>query len=82
MVCRWVVAGQETRGGEGPGLVVGSGTFSRVRWVVVFCCWVLPAAGWCARWVWSTPGVREKRRQPARVGRKGCWVLGRGSEAA
>ena len=48
---------------------------------------LLPAAGWCARWVWSTRGVREKRRQPVRgggagasvrVGRKGCWVQGAG----
>ena len=70
-------------GGRGSG-AAGSGTFGRVTADAP----LLPAAGWCARWVWSTRGgVREKRRQPARsggagasvrVGRKGCWVQGAG----
>ena len=51
------------------------------------------AGGWVVRSLGLVypGGVREKRRQPARsggagasvrVGRKGCWVQGDGSEAA
>ena len=46
LVCRWVVAGQETED--------AAGGLAALR--VLASVPPLPAAGWCARWVWSTRG--------------------------
>ena len=60
-------------GGRGSG-AAGSGTFSRVTADAP----LLPAAGWCARWVWSTRGGKREKEAAG----TGCWVQGDGSEAA
>ena len=50
-------------GGRGSG-AAGSGTFGRVTADAP----LLPAAGWCARWVWSTRGGKRRRTRRAQRG--------------